>query len=157
MSMLSWVGYLKSGFHSHQTGRAGSSVSRGRRFGRKLFLEILEDRTLLSVLTVNNTNDDTNFGSLRWAIATASNGDTIMFDPGLQGQTITLTRGQLLITTSLTIQGPGPAPKMDRVMQKAHRQGKAVARRFAEPRFCEPPLTRPLNTASDRSLPGPPW
>lgn len=47
--------------------------------------------------TVTNT-DDSGSGSLRDAIAAATNGETIDFDPTLNGTTITLTSGQLAIT-----------------------------------------------------------
>ena len=66
----------------------------------------MEDRTLLSTLTVTN-NNDSGSGSLRAAIAAAASGDTIKFASSLKGQTITLTTGELDITTSLTIDGPG--------------------------------------------------
>ena len=46
--------------------------------------------------------------SLRDANAVAFGGDTITFDPSLNGQTITLTNGALTIgADGLTIQGPG--------------------------------------------------
>jgi hypothetical protein len=61
---------------------------------------------LLSTLTVTNTKDRGN-NSLRYEIAHASQNDTIVFAPRLDGQTITLTSGELDITTGLTIQGPG--------------------------------------------------
>jgi hypothetical protein len=73
---------------------------------RRPRLEALEDRTLPAVLTVLNTLDS-GAGSLRGEIAAAAGGDTIVFDPGLNGQTITLTSGQLDITKDLTISGPG--------------------------------------------------
>jgi predicted outer membrane repeat protein len=70
-------------------------------------LEGLDDRCLLSILTVTNTLDS-GHGSLRYEIAHAGkNKDTIVFAPNLSGQTITLTSGELDITKSLTIQGPG--------------------------------------------------
>src|SRR5437870_9559569 len=53
-------------------------------------LERLEDRTVLSILTVTNPADR-GTGSLRAAIAAAQNGDQIIFDGGLQGRTIMLT------------------------------------------------------------------
>src|SRR5262245_23094505 len=46
-------------------------------------------------------------GSWRQALADAVNGDTINFDPSLNGQLITLTSSQLLINKSITITGPG--------------------------------------------------
>ena len=58
-----------------------------------------------ATLTVANTNDG-GIGSLRQAIADAAPGDTINFDTGLTGQTITLTTGALLISKNLTITGP---------------------------------------------------
>src|SRR5262249_50407277 len=69
-------------------------------------LEGLEQRWVPSTLTVTN-NQDSGKGSLRAEIAAAHNGDTIVFAPSLNGQTITLTSGELLIKTSLTISGPG--------------------------------------------------
>src|SRR5215471_21562118 len=69
-------------------------------------LEVLEDRTVLSTLTVLNTLDS-GAGSLRDVIAHAKDGDTIVFAPGLAGQTITLTSDQLTIRNSLSIEGPG--------------------------------------------------
>ncbi len=47
--------------------------------------------------TVTNTNNS-GTGSLRDAIAAATNGETIDFDPALNGATITLTSGHLFIT-----------------------------------------------------------
>jgi len=50
---------------------------------------------------------DSGPGSLRAEIAAAQSNDTIEFDPSLNGQTITLTSGQLDIARNLIIQGPG--------------------------------------------------
>src|SRR5713101_7862258 len=69
-------------------------------------LELLEDRTVLSTLTVTNPADSGD-GSLRAMLALASSGDTIIFDPSLAGQTITLTSGELVIDKSLDIEGLG--------------------------------------------------
>jgi hypothetical protein len=66
-----------------------------------------------AVVTVNTNGDPAGAGcaggtcSLRQAIAAAASGDTINFDPSLNGQTITLTGGVLSITQSVTIAGPG--------------------------------------------------
>jgi hypothetical protein len=53
-------------------------------------------------ITVTSTNDS-GTGSLRDAIAAATNGDTIDFAPELNGATITLTSGQQLSITGLQV------------------------------------------------------
>src|SRR5438477_11544594 len=53
------------------------------------------------------TTADSGPGSLRQALADAQNGDTIGFDPLLNGQTITLTSAELFIDKNLIISGPG--------------------------------------------------
>ena len=63
--------------------------------------------TQAATITVMNTNDSA-AGSLRQAIADAVNGDTINFDSSLNGQTITLTTGELLVDKNVIINGPGP-------------------------------------------------
>jgi len=55
--------------------------------------------------TVQN-NLDSGPGSLRHALANATNGETITFCPDVVG-TITLTTGELVISNSVTILGPG--------------------------------------------------
>ena len=57
-------------------------------------------------LTVTNTSDS-GPGSLRDAVAAASRGDGIVFDPSLAGRPIILTTGELLIDNDLTISGLG--------------------------------------------------
>jgi hypothetical protein len=64
-------------------------------------LERLEDRTVPSTLTILN-NLDSGPGSLRAALASAANGDTIAFAPSLSSKTITLTSGTLSVNTSVT-------------------------------------------------------
>ncbi|MCT7982460.1 DUF4347 domain-containing protein [Laspinema sp. A4] len=59
---------------------------------------------VLAILTVTNANDS-GAGSLRNVIASAQAGDTILFDPTLANQTITLTSGQLELNKNLTIDG----------------------------------------------------
>lgn len=71
-------------------------------------VEVLEDRTLLSVIMVTNLADAGN-GSLRAAVASANvnpGADVIRFQGNLAG-TITLTSGQMEIADALTIDGPG--------------------------------------------------
>ena len=72
-------------------------------------LDPMEDRTLLSTFVVTSPLDDGSAGTLRSKIAAAHSGDTIDFASSLAGDTITLnpTFGELLITKSLDIEGPG--------------------------------------------------
>src|SRR5262245_9616777 len=74
-------------------------------------LELLEDRTVPTTFTVTNLLDDGSAGSLRSAINQANGTagpDIIAFAPGLAG-TVALdpTQGELDITDSLMIDGPG--------------------------------------------------
>ena len=59
-----------------------------------------------ATITVTDITD-IGVGSLRQALADANDGDTITFDPSLNGQAITLVSGQLLLDKSVTITGPG--------------------------------------------------
>lgn len=59
-----------------------------------------------ATLTVTSVADS-GPGSLRAQLAAAAANDTIVFDPSLNGQTIALTSGELVIPVSVTIQGPG--------------------------------------------------
>src|SRR5438105_1813864 len=70
-------------------------------------LEFLEDRSVPSTLIVTSAADDGSAGTLRAVLASAQDGDTIRFSHRLEGQTITLTLGQLLVNHSLEIDGPG--------------------------------------------------
>jgi len=69
-------------------------------------VDLMEDRKLLSTLTVMN-NHDSGSGSLRATIAAATSGDTIDFSSKLRGETITLTSGELVLGVNLTIDGLG--------------------------------------------------
>src|SRR6516165_8111331 len=68
-------------------------------------LEALEDRCVPSTLKVTS-NLDSGPDTLRYEIAQAKSNDTIVFSKWLDGTTILLTSGQLLIDKNLTIQGP---------------------------------------------------
>ena len=87
------------------------SARRKRLDRRRTFvprLDVLEDRTLPSTLTVMNLSDTgiAGDGSLRGEIAAAQAGDTINFYQGLSG-TITLSGSELFLNKDLTIAGPG--------------------------------------------------
>ena len=73
-------------------------------------------------ITVINTNDS-GPGSLRQAIFNANNGDTIDFDPALNGQTITLTSAELLINKNIQ--------SADRAQICFRSRGRQMARRSA--------------------------
>src|SRR5215469_16668336 len=112
MFFSSW---LRNRTTTPRANRAAALRQRPARF--RPALEMLEDRLVLSTLTVTNTLDS-GAGSLRADVATAASGDTIVFnipksDPGYNATTgvwtITLTSGELLITKSLSITGPGEA------------------------------------------------
>jgi hypothetical protein len=96
MQRYSWLDKRMTGGPSHRRP--------ARRFGPRL--DALEDRRLLSTLTVTN-NLDSGKGSLRADVSKANKGDTIVFASSLAGQTINLTSGELLIKASLTISGLG--------------------------------------------------
>ena len=84
-------------------------ASEVRRSGTRLGVQLLEDRTVPSTLTVRSLYDGSGImpgdGSLRGEIAAAQSGDTIQFASNLAGGTIYLTAGELLINKNLTIEG----------------------------------------------------
>jgi hypothetical protein len=93
---------------SLRTRSNGTSNRRPRR-GIVPALTVLEDRKVPSTLTVTSAADDGSSGTLRAVIGAASPGDTITFSKQLKGSTITLQQGELSITQSLDIEGPGAA------------------------------------------------
>src|SRR5688572_19240142 len=85
-------------------------------YRRRLRFEALEDRRALAIFTVTNLSDlfvDSSGdapGTLRQALfdanANANPADAIQFQPGLSG-VILLNHGELAITDSVLINGPG--------------------------------------------------
>jgi hypothetical protein len=63
--------------------------------------------SLHAATIIVTTTADNGAGSLRDALAVASDGDTIQFDAALNGQTISLTSGELVVDSDITISGPG--------------------------------------------------
>ena len=101
-SLLDWA---RRGVGSGVRGASRAPCDRRRFFP---FVEVLEGRVLPSTFTVLNLADS-GPGSLRQAVMAAGANpgpDVIAFDPAVKG-TITLTSGQIPITTDLAINGPG--------------------------------------------------
>src|SRR5262249_45531636 len=98
----------KSWRHSESQARAGSRMRRKSSLPpSRPLLERLEERTLLTTITVQNSNPS-GANSLSAAIAAAQSGDTIMFHMGPQYVTSPITlSGQLELTQNVTITGPG--------------------------------------------------
>jgi hypothetical protein len=99
---------LESGIFASLSPGAFTAILAGKNGGVGLGLVEIYSGVGGSTLTVTNTADS-GAGSLRAAIAAASNGDTIQFDAALNGQTINLTSGELVIDKNITIAGPGPS------------------------------------------------
>jgi hypothetical protein len=94
-----------------ETGRA-RSCGGAQRWLRRLRIEPLEDRRLLTTLTVNTLIDENNgIGvggvSLREAVGAANTGDTINFSVTGTINLLTTAGGQISIGKSMTIQGRG--------------------------------------------------
>src|SRR5215469_15708028 len=98
MAFSSSLAWLSGRPKSERGGRASREPRPRPAAGRPSFvprLEGLEDRTVLSTLTVTSSADDGTSGTLRAVLAAANPGDTVSFAPSLNKQTITLTQGQL--------------------------------------------------------------
>ncbi len=70
-------------------------------------LELLESRIAPAALLVTSAADDAGAGTLRNVINGSHAGNVISFAPAVLGKVITLTQGEIAITHSLTINGPG--------------------------------------------------
>jgi len=97
---------LTSRFHRRNNHRVGR-----RQIGRRLSLISLEERAVPASFTVTNTTDG-GLGSLRQAIVDANSlpgADSISFDPiaFAIAQTIGLTSGEMSISETVSISGPG--------------------------------------------------
>jgi hypothetical protein len=106
MAFLTWLRWRKARPAALRKSTRPQTNTRRRAFVPRL--DVLEDRTLPSTYTVLNLNDS-GPGSLRQAVLDANahpGADTINFAQGLHG-TIKLTSGELSVTDSVTINGPG--------------------------------------------------
>src|SRR5262249_13647359 len=102
MARVSLVGWLQAVvWHSRRSPRKRRPAS------RILSFDALEDRMVLSTLTVPSAADAGSAGTLRAVLTAASPGDTVVFDHSLVGKTIALKLGELSVTKSLDIEGPG--------------------------------------------------
>src|SRR5262245_125112 len=106
MGSLFVPSWLKRLLRRDRGSRMRQHAPRSRRSSFVPHLEVLEGRSLPSVLVVTNANDSGK-GSLRYAIANAQEGDTIKFSAGLTGKTITLTSGEIFFDVGLDIEGLG--------------------------------------------------
>ncbi len=77
-----------------------------RRSGCSLEVLPLERRGLLSTLTVSSAADQ-GAGTLRAALESAQNGDSIVFSTQMHRKTIRLASGPLVVASSVTIGSPG--------------------------------------------------
>jgi predicted outer membrane repeat protein len=94
---------VQRGSRSGQTGR----LPAGSRRAFRPLLETLEGRCVPSVLQVTSTADDVNQpGTLRFEVAHAHSGDTILLTPAVKSG-ITLTHGELFLNQNLTIEATG--------------------------------------------------
>jgi hypothetical protein len=80
----------------------------------RLQVETFEDRWVPSTLAVTSPLDDVNIhGTLRYAVAHAGNGDTILLTPAVGAAGITLTQGELLLgQQGLTVASATSAPTL---------------------------------------------
>jgi hypothetical protein len=130
MSCFSFIGGLRAvagpSRHAPRKRRPGVGARPG---SFRPCLELLENRTLPSTFLVTNPNDS-GPGALRAAVGAAdsTSGATIDFAANLHG-TITLTSGQLDLTSSMTIDGPGPTNWRSAATTPAGSSASATARR----------------------------
>jgi hypothetical protein len=111
MTLRSWMRTL--------VGREGAKPrARSRHPGRspgsraRLSLEALEERAVPSTLTVTRGGDDvSDKHTLRYAVAHAQDGDTILLAADLENTPIVLSHGELVLGHDVTVKGVGNAPE----------------------------------------------
>jgi hypothetical protein len=104
-----WLAKGKCWLNGKSAQKAGKRY-RGRRV--PLRLEQLEDRCIPATLAVVNADDNVaEAHTLRWAVANAVSGDTILIAPDLKNTPIVLTQGELVLNQDVTIKGAGNAPE----------------------------------------------
>ena len=107
MTLLPAFASRKTRFPANRRCGRPRRAAESRRHSRPR-LELLEERALLTIVMVENSNDN-GAGSLRNTIATAAPGETIEFDmsAGHVTSPITLTGGELTLAQNVKIIGPG--------------------------------------------------
>jgi hypothetical protein len=107
MTLLPAFASRKTRFPANRRCGRTRRAAESRRHSRPR-LELLEERALLTIVMVENSNDN-GAGSLRNTIATAAPGETIEFDmsAGHVTSPITLTGGELTLAQNVKIIGPG--------------------------------------------------
>ena len=113
---MSWRGWQSGkSWWNRKLGRGGESRSVRVRGRFKPGLLELEDRRLPSTFVVSSTADDASAGTLRWAVQQADqagDGVIIDFSPTVFStpQTITLSQGELTLSSGITVAIVGPGP-----------------------------------------------
>lgn len=102
MALFTWLQNCKRNFDGKRRGGHGSPRQQTSFRPR---LEVLESRNMPSTLSVTN-NLASGPGSLRWEVAVAQVGDTIIFAKGVTGA-ISLGGVEIIIDKDLDIEGPG--------------------------------------------------
>ncbi len=129
MGLSTRPGYEHNSRSGSRHGRAWASQRRRRRARRTWAVQELEPRMMLSTFTVTDTLDDTNTGSLRWAIGqvnsdTGTGVDTIDFDiPGTGPFTIAPLTPLPTLTHATIINGysqPGASANTQTTERQRH-------------------------------------
>jgi hypothetical protein len=101
---------MKSGENRSEKGFENLSLKTAtKRFLLLIGLMLSSILSVESATIIVTTNADTGLGSFRDAVMSAQSNDTIEFDAAINGSTILLTTGEILIDKNLTIDGNGAA------------------------------------------------
>ena len=99
--------------------RRRSRPARKNMCDRRLKLEFLENRLVLSTVTVTTNVDSLTLpGSLRYEIAHAASGDTIKFASNVHNIALSPALGELAVSQNLDIKGSRRGPVDDQRQQR---------------------------------------